>query len=553
MHARPIDDRPRRIERAAYVLLWLLLLTPVLAHGLWRPLVHVFGSAARAPTMTLAAVVIGAAVAAVQALRPRGSVLLSLSAGCLGAGVATLAGSLGIAGFLTLLVVAGFAAFLTPRLYAGVPATLDGLAGRHRILCACYVILALVALVKTTHLCTFMGDPTRSDLQVLPGEKFMETHSCLSAYVHADKLSRQRVDNLYAEPLWLGSQGLPEVPAGAENPYRPFLLDYYAYPPPFLLAMTPLAPFSGDFAAQRALWFGLNGLLLALGLWVVARWVDGPKAHRILLLAPLFFGALPVLATLQVGNFQIAVVVMTILAMVSFDQNRSAIGGALLAFAILSKLSPGVFGIVLLLQRRYRSAAWTAGFGLLFLAISVAMAGMNPLHSFLTYTLPRLSSGVTFAFLDDTPFNIFTNMAPFGLPFKFQLAGMTVHDPWRLARRVSRVYSGVLVLLALVAARRRAGRRPQAVVWMSLGVLAALQSPFAPGYVTIGLLWAIALMSVEVRSVLGGFGLLLLWLSLTVVPPTPNLQMYAVFTILQSAVTLAAPIWLVCRPAPTSA
>lgn len=88
---------------------------------------------------------------------------------------------------------------------------------------------------------------------------------------------------------------------------------------------------------------------------------------------------------------------------------------------------------------------------------------------------------------------------------------------------------------------------------MSLGVLAALQSPFAPGYVTIGLLWAIALMSVEVRSVLGGFGLLLLWLSLTVVPPTPNLQMYAVFTILQSAVTLAAPIWLICRPAPTSA
>jgi hypothetical protein len=126
----------------------------------------------------------------------------------------------------------------------------------------------------------------------------------------------------------------------------------------------------GDFPAQRALWFGINGLLLAVGLWILARWLDGdgPGSHRVLLLAPVFLGSLPVLGTLQIGNFQIAVVMLSILAMVAFHQDRNVIGGALLAFAILSKISPGIFGVYLLSQRRFRSAAWTAGFGVFFLA-----------------------------------------------------------------------------------------------------------------------------------------------------------------------------------------
>lgn len=545
------DDKPREsphnLERPAFAMLWVLLLSPILAHGLWRPLLHFFGPSGTASAITISALAVGGAVGVLTTLRPAQSPLLSVLLGALISVAASIGLGLGLPGFLTLLVVGAAIAFLLPRLSAGLPIELDGLARRHKLLFALYAVLALTAVVKTAQLSVFMGDSTRMDRQALPGEKFLETHSCLTAYVHADELSRKRVDNLYAEPFWLGSHGLPSPPAGVENPYRPFVLDYYAYPPPFLLAMTPLAVFAGDYAAQRALWFACNALLLAVGLWTVARWLDGPNTHRVLLLTPSFFGSLPILVTLQVGNFQIAVVVISVLAMVAFDRNRPQLGGALLAFAILSKLSPGVLGIVLLAQRRFRSAAWTAGFGVLFLALSVLTIGVNPMTSFLTYTLPRLGSGEALAFLDDTAFSIITNMAPFGLPFKLQLMGLSVGDPWVLARRIGRAYSVLLALLAFVAARRSGARHGQALIWMSLLVLAALQSPFAPGYVTMGLLWAITLLAASVRGLRGGISLVLMFILLVFVPPISNLKYFAVYSILQMALTLGVPLYLILR------
>lgn len=537
-------DATRSPERAAFGALSALLLAPVIAQGVWHPLQHVFGSAGSASAITWAALAVAAVVVLLQLVLPRRKLALSLALGSLVAVAARVAGSLGLPGLLTLICVDVATAFLVQWLLPQLPTSLDGLGKRHRLLTGLYVVLALAAVVSMARVSVFIGDPTRVDQQVVPGEKFLETHSCLTAYVHAAKLSQQRVDNLYAEQWWHGAHGLPPLPAGVENPYRPFLLDYYAYPPPFLLIMAPLAPLAGDFPAQRALWFGINGLLLAVGLWIVARWVDGPGSHRVLLLAPVFFGSLPVLGTLQIGNFQIAVVMLSILAMVAFHQDRNVIGGALLAFAILSKISPGIFGIYLLAQRRFRSAAWTAGFGVFFLLLSLLLHGVSPIQSFLTYTLTRISSGEAFSFLAEGPFNVLTNMSLFGFPFKLQLLGVAVSDPWTVARRLGRIYSVVLVLLAFFAAYRQGDRRTQALTWMSLLVLSALQSPFAPGYVIIGLLWAITLLAVEVQSARGAVTLLVLWIVLTIVPHL-SVSLLGIFSILQSAVTIGVPIWLI--------
>lgn len=542
------DDWTHSLERTAFGSAVVLMLAPVLAQGLWRPLVHLFGAVGNASAVTGAALAIGATAVLVQRLRPRRARLASLGSCGLLALVATVGLSLGTPGLLTLLCVAAAAATVVSWLLPRIPSSLDGLARRHRALTALYMVAVLASLVSTTRVSVFMGDPARVELQVLPGEVFLATHSCLTAYVHADSLSRQHVDNLYAERWWHGSHGLPPLPAGGAQPYRPFILDYFAYPPPFLMAMAPLATLEGDFTAQRALWFGLNGLLLAVGLWIVARWLDGSGAHRALLLTPIFFASLPVLATLQIGNFQVAVVVTSVLAMVAFDKKRDGTGGALLAFTILSKLSPGVLGVVLLAQRRWRAVVWTAGLGVFLLALSALTLGPNPIRFFLTYTLPRLTSGEALAFLDDTPFNIATNMAPFGLPFKLRLMGLEVRDPWAVARHVGRAYTVVLVVLAVLAARRRSSdRRDQALVWMSLLVLAALQSPFAPGYTLIGLLWAITLLAVEVRTARGGVALVLLWLGLTVVPPWPSLSLFALHSVAQSLLAIGVPIWLIAR------
>lgn len=554
-----MDEQPTRsLERPAFTVLVVLLAAPVLAQGLWRPLCHFFGSSAGAGAVTGAALVLGGAMALCPWLCRARAPWLPLALGALLAPMAAGGLGLGRAGLLTLLIVAALTALLAQRLPPRLPPVLDGLARRHKVLTALYVVVALVAVVTTARLSVFMGDSTRVEQQVLPSIEFIKTHSCLTAYVHAAELSRQGVTNLYEERWWHGSHGFPPLPAGAKSAYPPFVLDYYAYPPPFLLIMAPLAPLSGDFAAQRALWFGLHGLLLAIGLWVVARWLEGPRAHRALLLAPLFFGSMPILVTLQVGNFQIAVVVLSVLAMVSFERDRPALGGALLAFTILSKLSPGMLGILLLVQRRWRCAAWTAGFGVVFLLLSVLSIGVDPMRSFLTYTLSRLSSGQAFAFMDDDPFSILTNMGPFGLPFKLPLLGLAVADPWAAARHIGHVYSVVLIILALVAGRRpvqresRSGaavidRHDQVLTWLALLVLAALQSPFAPGYVTIGLLWAVTLLTTEVRRSRGAAALALLWLGLTIALPLKALPALAVFSVLQSALTLAAPIWLLVR------
>lgn len=547
MNPQTDDPHPPSFERPAFLVLCALVIAPVLAHGLWRPLLHVFGSSGGAGAITVAALAISGVMAGTRALRPSLASLPLLALGALVAVSATLGLALGLPGLLTLLAVAAAVFFLVQRLPAQLPTTLDGLARRHKILSALYALLALAAVIKTAQLAVYMGDPSRPDMQAVPGEKFIETHSCLTAYVQAESLSRERLDNLYDERHWQGAHGLPTAAPGLGNPYHPFLLDYYAYPPPFLLAMVPLAPLAGDFAAQRALWFGLNGLLLAVGLWLVAGWLDGPGRHRVLLLAPIFFGSLPVLATLQIGNFQIAVVMLSVLAMVAFDRDRPLLGGTLLAFAILSKLSPGVLGIVLLSQRRFRAAAWTAGAGVVLLAVSLLLLGVHPMLSFLTYTLPRISSGEAFAFLDDTVFNVLTNMGAFGLPFKLQRLGLPLSDPWSSARLLSRIFTAIILALAAFAVRRSNDRRTQAISWMSLLVLGALQSPFAPAYVTIGLLWAITLLAPEVRRVHHGFALALLWFLITYFPSAAGLPFKFVYATLQSALTLGVPIWLILR------
>jgi hypothetical protein len=109
------------------------------------------------------------------------------------------------------------------------------------------------------------------------------------------------------------------------------------------------------------------------------------------------------------------------------------------------------------------------------------------------------------------------------------------------------VYTLALVVLAVLGARRRGDRRDQAVTWMSLLVLAALQSPFSAGYATIGLLWATTLLAVEVRGAPGGVGLVALWLLILLVPPGLSMEVRVVQSMAQTALIIAVSAWLVVR------
>lgn len=192
-----------------------------------------------------------------------------------------------------------------------------------------------------------------------------------------------------------------------------------------------------DYASQRALWFSLTGLFVAARLWTVAAWLGGRAGLRVRLLAPAVWLSPPTQLVLQVGNVHAAVVVASMLALVAFETKHPAIGGALLAFAILSKLSPGLLVLVLLARRRLCEVIWTAVCGVGFSAIGLLVFGVAPFEAFLSYELPRLASGEALTFLADRE-SVPVNLAPFGVPLELALLGMYVGDPGRLPRSSGR-------------------------------------------------------------------------------------------------------------------
>ena len=405
---------------------------------------------------------------------------------------------------------------LMPRLLQSLPGRLDGIGRREPLWTGGTVLLAFVALFLHARLSVYMGDPGHPELSLMPNDAFITTHSCLSAYVEGARLAEEGAENLYHVEHW------PHLAEGAEPPlearYQPFPLDTYAYPPPFLLLPQFLLGWLPTFYAQRALWYAFNALAVAGALWTVAWWVGGRAGTRTLLLAPAIWLSAPLLVTLQIGNVHAVIVSLTLVALVAFETRRTALGGALLAFAIVAKISPGIVLLVLLVQRHYRALLWTAAWALLYSIASTLLFGTAPLTSFISYELPRLSSGEALSFLA-LPESIAFNLAPFGVPFKLANIGVFSGDAWEAGRIWNQVYTLALGVITVLAARKGGGRRAKAELWAGLAMAAALRSPYAPGYVAIAMLWLLSLVAQDLRNYKQVIGMALLWLMMTIPMP----------------------------------
>lgn len=539
------NGRPS-IERCGYTAVVLATLAPPIGQCLARLVTAGEGSAVDMVGVVAGSILTALAAAALLCGAPKPDPRV---AGAAAAGVATPLGfaygglavgaSLGIVGLLS----AAFGAWLLREL----PAELDGAARRHRGLAVFVGLISVAAALSIARLSVFMGDAARGEYSLLPSDDFVLHHSCLSAYVEGDRLAAAGTPNLYAAEHWPHLAGGQEADEAA-TAYAPFALDTYAYPPPFLLlvrlSLTPLP----DFASQRAVWFTLTVLAGALAVWVMARWLGGPAGLMSLLLAPLLCLNLATLVTLQTGNAHILVVVTTLMALVAFERRRPVWGGVLLAVATISKVSPGLFILVLLLQRRLRDAAWTvaacAGFGV----AGLFMFGLPPHLAFVTYELPRLASGEALAFMAE-PESVPLNLAPFGVPFKLAALGVPIADPWRLGAIFGRIGTVGLLLLALAALRKPRHARAQVELWGALLMLSAMSSPFAPGYIMLSLYWALYLCAVEVRGPRAAVGGALLWVTLTL-PMPPGSLTAGLIALGQEAILWGTAVWLILRQTP---
>lgn len=334
--------------------------------------------------------------------------------------------------------------------------------------------VTLAGALMLIRIAPFMADPARQDASIVR-DGFFEQHCCLTAYVRAAELAARGEPNLYDPVHYQGDRDDdPRSQIGV------FAVDPFEYPPTFVAPMRGVIAVTDDFATLRALWFAVEALLVIGAFAALARWIGGRDGVVVGVWSPLFVGAVPAVATLQVGNFQIAVYAIVMLALVAFDRGRDAVGGVLLAVAILSKLFPGIFVLALIARRQWRALAWTAGAASVLTAAALVIVGVQPFHMFASYQLPRMADGRAFPWLEGFVPAVAVNHSIFGIIYKLRDLGVSGMTPG-VAGAVAWIYTLALAGYVWVSARRpRPDRFTEVLWWLVVLQLGALRSPFCP-------------------------------------------------------------------------
>lgn len=434
--------------------------------------------------------------------------------------IGTMAGIFGAAGLETLFPGSLSAALALPPIGAAVSAGGGWLARRlpaepgrglhrRRAVAVLWALLAVLAVVQMGRLATYMTDPT-FDWFLTTRMPLWAKHECMPAYFQGAELALHGEDpydpshypglNREAEPTTTLEGMTPEDP--------------YLYPPQFLLLPRLAMALTHDYATLRVVWFGLQvSLFFGVATWL-ALWIGGRPGRMALGLLPVLLVAFPTLHSFQFGQFHLATVALAVAAFLCFQVGRRAVGGALLATAVLAKMFPAVLLLPLLARRRFRELAWTTGFGLALTALALAVLGPAPFVAFLGDHLPRLGDGAAFAFHEVWPeaatLLINDNQGPYGLVLKLGVMGVPGMNEVTAAW-VSRVFSLVVLALAFLwgrhrfrsrlGARTRRGRLAGAAGWLALLGLASLASPGAWGdYVPVTAVWLLTLLAVPMAQ-----------------------------------------------------
>lgn len=503
----PMTDMtaPAGPGRRAVASLWAAAVMPYLVLALWVPAARALGLFERVPIPAL--------------------VVVSLLAG-------------------PLLVAA------LPRLAATLPASLDDwLDPPNRKLMVLWAAGGLLALYSLGRMAVFLGDPSQVGYSFAPQVEFLVRHSCLTAYMHGAILSKDPTANVY-------DMAFVDEAAGAVRPlpptaahFAPFTLDAYGYPPPFLLLSRALLLSTTSFASQRVLFSAASLGLFMFACAAAARTLGGVAERRIWLLTPLFVASPVVIVTLQVGNFHLSAVALCVLCWVALERRRDGLTGTLLAAATLAKIFPGLLGVLLLVQRRWRAAALTCLAAAAFIALSVAVLGTKVWRDFLFYHLPNVQSGDALRFMAGNPREIALNLAPFGIPFKLEALGLASWG-WVEARRFGSVFTVLLLVLAALAGRNVGSPRHRLTVWIALVLLASLRSPYAAPFILSTLVVLLLVLAAEVRSrrSLAAFAAVIA--AFLVPTPNPDPKTDIAVSLVRAALLYAFLVWAVLRRDP---
>ena len=395
-------------------------------------------------------------------------------------------------------------AWIVPVMAAGV-AVLSGrvprlplhLARRHPAAAAIWVASLAVAVTFSVRTSLFAHYPDAPRFSVAAGDRFREEHLCMTAYAEAARLLGVAGVNVYDPELYR--------PGGVPRRIGRFTVDYYHYPPPFLLLPAALRGLVPDFFDFRRVWFAAQTTAV-VGLWLgIAWWVGGATGPRFAL-AGVVPMALPVTwAAIQVGNVQTTVIAVALAGAMAVASGRSATGATLLTAAALGKIFPGVLLAHVLAWHRRRVAAWVIASGFGILGLTAALFGIDIFRAFLFGELPRMLSGDAFS-QTELPWTAAVNQSIYGVTVKLRQLGVDALDR-ETGKMVTRGLVGLLGL-AVVAVGWQVVRTASldgdearlATLAIAFGFLnlASFISPFVGGaYGAVYTIWLAALVAVS--------------------------------------------------------
>jgi len=403
-------------------------------------------------------------------------------------------------------------------------------------------VATIAALIQLGRLAVFMVDSSKPEYSFDPSSDWEVRHSCLTAYFVAGRAA-DRVPNVYADSLYTAPDDDPTKVRKALQ-MGPFKIDVYEYPPPFLLLPRALRLLFPDFDRFRMMWFGLNSAVVLLAMLMLARAMGPTAGTRALLLSPLVWAAYPTLSTLQKGNAQALVIALSMIAMVLFRGRRWAAGGALLAYATVSKLYPGLLLVYLLVRRQWRAVAWTAGMAVALAVLTLIDTGWAPYRAFLGRFSGLLGGEAFPAFRN--PMAMAINFSIPGLVFKLKLFGVPGMG-FAAAKVVGWIYTLIAAAVIVAAARRPVPEARQPILWLGIIILATLRSPFLPqSYAAFPALVLLVLMGAALAPTLKVLaGVLLAWLALNIGWPLDrpmDPRMLALLSGIPQTVTIALAV-----------
>ena len=401
------------------------------------------------------------------------------------------AGGLGLSFVPALGAGAGLAALIATAASRVIAARLN--APIPPMLIAALVLAAAVAILRFGALSIFMADVGRPQFSVEPADDFRRLHSCVSAYAESARFLAEGGHNIYERDLYR--------PGNVARQLGPLRVDPFHYPPPFLLLPQTVRIVASDFWEFRRIWFALQALTLAGAVIGVAAWIGG-LAGAVALLGGVLLMALPQAAhTFQQGNFQATAIPLATIAFVLLTAGLHRTGGAVLAYASLAKIFPGVLVVPLLAARQWRSAAWVAGCGAAALVLTILVQGDRPMRDFVSTSLPEISSGAAFPQTEMQQFSRI-NWSAYGQAVRLrQLGADWLTQPRGLA--VAQVYGLLVVALAVWTGWNRrfdpaltSERILVGQLALALLSLASFRSPFVgAGYGVLATLWLMGLLA----------------------------------------------------------